>query len=81
MNYPIKIGAKTGTAQNGIPGASDNGAFVCYAPFDDPQIAIAIYGEKAGHGGDLASIARAILDVYFEVGEATDVTAYENKLS
>ena len=79
-NYPIKIAAKTGTAQNGgdLP---DNGAFVCYAPFDDPQIAIAIYGEKAGHGSDLATIAKAILDVYFSVGEASDVTTYENQPS
>ena len=80
MNYPIKIAAKTGTAQNGgnLP---DNGAFVCYAPFDDPQIAIAIYGEKAGHGSDLAPIAKAIMDIYFSVGEATDVTTHENKPS
>ncbi|MBQ3251936.1 MAG: hypothetical protein IJB02_01670 [Oscillospiraceae bacterium] len=80
MDYPIKIAAKTGTAQNGgnLP---DNGAFVCYAPFDDPQIAIAIYGEKAGHGGDLAPVAKAILDVYFEVGEAKDITTHENKPS
>lgn len=79
-NYPIKIAAKTGTAQNGgnLP---DNGAFVCYAPLDDPQIAIAIYGEKAGHGSDLAPIAKAIMDIYFSVGEATDVTTYENKTS
>ena len=79
-NYPVKIAAKTGTAQNGgnLP---DNGAFVCYAPFDDPQIAIAIYGEKAGHGSDLAPIAKAIMDIYFSVGEATDVTTYENKTS
>lgn len=80
MNYPIKIAAKTGTAQNGgnLP---DNGAFVCYAPFDKPQIAIAIYGEKAGHGSDLAAIAKAILDVYFSVGEVSDVTTYENQPS
>ena len=79
-NYPITIAAKTGTAQNGgdLP---DNGAFVCYAPLENPQIAIAIYGEKAGHGSDLAPIAKAIMDVYFEVGEATDVTTYENQPS
>ena len=79
-NYPIKIAAKTGTAENGgnLP---DNGAFVCYAPFDDPQIAIAIYGEKAGHGSDLAPIAKAIMDIYFSVGEASDVTTYENQPS
>ena len=79
-NYPIKIAAKTGTAQNGgnLP---DNGAFVCYAPYENPQIAIAIYGEKAGHGSDLAPIAKAIMDIYFSVGEATDVNTYENQPS
>ena len=80
-NYPIKIAAKTGTAQSGITNASDNGAFVCYAPADDPKIAIAIYGEKAGHGSSLTTIAKDILDIYFEVGEVGDVTTYENKLS
>ena len=80
-NYPIKVAAKTGTAQNGQNNASDHGAFVCYAPAEDPQIAIAIYGEKAGHGSSLATIARDIMDAYFEIGEAADVTAHENKLS
>ena len=79
--YPIKVAAKTGTAQSGIRDASDHGAFVCYAPADDPQIAIAIYGEKAGHGSSLAEIARDILDIYFEVGEIGDVPVYENQLS
>ena len=74
------MAAKTGTAQNGR-GGSDNGAFVCYAPADDPQIAIAIYGEKAGHGSSLAGIAKSILDRYFEVGEIGDVDIYENQLS
>ena len=80
-DYPIKIAAKTGTAQHDIPNASDHGAFVCYAPLDDPQIAIAIYVEKGGHGSTLATIARSMLDVYFEVGEIGDVNTYENKLS
>ena len=79
--YPIQVAAKTGTAQNGQGTASDNGAFVCYAPANDPQIAIAIYGEKAGHGSSLGTIARDILDVYFEVGEAGDVPTHENKIS
>ncbi len=78
--YPIAVAAKTGTAQDN-PSASDNGAFVCYAPADDPQIAIAIYGEKAGHGSQLATIARDMLDIYFEVGAIGDVTTNENKVS
>lgn len=80
-NYPIKIAAKTGTAQTGIIGTSDHGAFVCYAPANDPQIAIAVYVEKGGHGSTLASVAKAILDIYFEVGEIGEVTVHENKLS
>lgn len=80
-DYPIDVAAKTGTAETGISGTSDNGAFICYAPADDPQIAIAIYGERAGHGSSLATIAKAMLDAYFEVGEVGDVTTYENQLS
>ena len=80
-NYPIKVAAKTGTAQSGSKTASDNGAFVCYAPAEDPQIAIAIYGEKAGHGSSLTTIARDILDVYFQVGQIGDVDTFENAVS
>ena len=81
-DYPIEVAAKTGTAETdaGV-NASDNGSFVCYAPYDDPQIAIAVYGEKAGHGSTLAQVAKAILDVYFEVGEIGDVTTNENQVS
>ena len=80
-NYPISVAAKTGTAETGIKGTSDHGAFVCFAPADDPQIAIAVYIERGGHGSTLASIAKAILDVYFDVDEVGDVVTYENGLS
>jgi len=80
-DYPIAVAAKTGTAQSGQTNASDHGAMVCYAPADDPQIAIAIYGEKAGHGSSVSTIAKDILDIYFEVGEVGDVIVNENKLS
>jgi len=80
-NYPVKVAAKTGTAETGIHGTSDNGAFVCYAPLEDPQIAIAVYVEKGGHGSTLASIAKSMLDVYFDVDEVGDVVTFENQLS
>ena len=76
-NYPIAVAAKTGTAEAG-PGSA-NGAFVCFAPADDPQIAIAIYGEKAGGGGKLASIAKEILNVYFGFSTG-DTDSLENQL-
>ena len=80
-DYPIKIAAKTGTAETGIDGTSANGAFVCYAPLEDPQIAIAIYVEKGGHGSSLATIARSMLDVYFDVDEVGEVNSFENQIS
>lgn len=79
-NYPIAVAGKTGTAQHGRSG-SENGAFVCYAPANEPEIAIAIYGEKAAHGNTLAEIAKSMLDSKFEIGEIGDVPTYENKLS
>lgn len=80
-DYPITIAAKTGTAETGLNIGSDNGAFVCFAPADNPKIAIAVYGERAGHGSSMAAVAKAILDMYFEVGEIGDVNVYENQLS
>jgi len=79
--YPVNVCAKTGTAETGIDGTSANGAFVCYAPMEDPQIAIAIYVEKAGHGSTLASIAKNMLDVYFDVDVVGDVNTFENQIS
>ena len=81
MGYPIKVAGKTGTAEIGIRGASDNGAFICYAPLDDPQIAVAVYVERGGHGSSVASVAKAILDVYFDVDEVGDVVTSENQIS
>ena len=79
-NFPITIGAKTGTAEQ-FWGQSDNGAFVCFAPFDKPQIAIAVYVEKGGHGATIATVGRDIMDSYFSVSEAGDVNLYENQYS
>ena len=81
MNYPVTICAKTGTAETGyIDGSSDNGAFICFAPADDPQIAIAVYGENAGHGSTMAQVAKALLDVYFAVDEENKTETFENLL-
>jgi penicillin-binding protein 2 len=78
-DYPINICAKTGTADAGINDV--NAAFICYAPAEDPQIVIAIYGENAGHGSAVADIAKSILDTYFEIGTSADVDSSENQVS
>ena len=77
---PVYVAGKTSTAQQ-YWGASDNGAFVCFAPLEDPQIAIAIYVEKAGHGSTLASIGRSIILEYLNQKAISDVMTYENKIS
>ena len=79
-NYPIAVAAKTGTAETDS-GGSDNGAFICYAPFDDPEIAIVVYGEKAGHGRTMGQIAKALLDTYFEDVINGDSVIGENQVS
>ena len=77
---PVTVAGKTGTAEH-ISTKSDHGAFICFAPADDPQIAIAVYVECGGHGSTLASIARSILLEYFKVGTISDVTTNENRIS
>jgi penicillin-binding protein 2 len=79
--YPIDVCAKTGTAQHDIRGASDHGAFMCFAPATNPSIAIYVYGEKSGSGSAMGPVAKAILDIHFEVGEIGDVVTYENRVS
>lgn len=75
-DYPIEICAKTGTAEHDA-GGSSHASFVCFAPADDPEIAIAIYVEKGGSGGALGPIAEKILDAYFAEDTAKEVNYAE----
>ncbi len=48
-NLPgIEVCGKTGTAQN--PHGKDHSAFIGFAPYHDPKIAICVYVENAGFG-------------------------------
>jgi len=78
--YPVAIAAKTGTAETDS-GGSDNGAFVCFGPFEDPEIAVVVYGEKAGHGSTMGEIAKAITDTYFHDIINGNTTSGENAVS
>ncbi len=78
----VVVYAKTGTAQT-FSNVSDHGAFVCFAGREgqDPEIAVAVFGERAAHGSTLTVVAEAILQEYFAQDKASQTTAYENKLS
>lgn len=60
----ISVACKTGTVQSDTTDIN-NGVFVCYAPADDPEIAISVVVEKGGSGAEIMSIAKEILDYYF----------------
>ena len=78
--YPeIEVCAKTGTAET-FKDRSDNGAYICFAPMNDPQIAIAIYAERGAHGSTFAVVAEEIMKAYFSLGDSGDVTVQENRL-
>ena len=77
--FEVEVCGKTGTAEHET-GGSSNGAFICFAPMDDPEIAVAVYGEKAGSGAYMARIARAVLEHYFSADELSDSVTYENKV-
>jgi len=78
----ITVYAKTGTAQH-ASGGSDHAAFVCFshrAEDTEPDLAIAIFGEKAAHGNWLCPIAQDILAAYYEIEAASETTSFENQI-
>jgi len=59
----IEICGKTGTSQN--PHGKDHSVFFAFAPRENPKIAIAVYVENAGFGGDIAApIAGLMVEKY-----------------
>ena len=70
---------KTGTAQN--PRGADNSVFICFAPKDDPKIAIAAYIENAGFGATWACpIASLMMEQYLTGGIRPERKAVEDRI-
>ena len=77
----MKVAAKTGTAQLG-DNQVNNAIFICYAPYDNPKVAVAVVVEHGSAGASIASIARDFLDAYFTVktvDTAAAMTAADQK--
>ena len=79
QGLPFQVGAKTGSAQVSTQTES-NAVFVCFAPYDDPEIAIAMVVEHGGSGSELGAMAADILDYYFSAQETRDEPLTENTL-
>ncbi|HMU13221.1 MAG: penicillin-binding protein 2 [Bacteroidetes bacterium] len=59
----VTVCGKTGTAQN--PHGKDHAVFVCFAPMENPRIAMAVYVENSGFGGTWAApIASLLMEQY-----------------
>ena len=61
-NFNIEVGGKTGSATTAY---GTNSWFVGFAPFNDPEIAIAVYVKNGAHGAYTAPVARDIFAQYF----------------
>lgn len=61
-NYGVAIAAKTGTAQNS---GSDHTLFICFAPYENPQVALAVVIAHGAKGFASKGVAKDILDSYF----------------
>lgn len=62
-DYSISVAGKSGTAQR--TGKQDNGLFISYAPFDDPEIAVCVVIEGGDSGNNVAPVVRDIYNYYF----------------
>lgn len=65
----LDICGKTGTAQN--PHGADNSVFICFAPRENPKIAVVGYIENAGWGGSWACPLASLLIEKYLLGETT----------
>ncbi|MHB8772847.1 MAG: penicillin-binding protein 2 [Syntrophales bacterium] len=87
------VAGKTGTAQViGLPQDQkarkakrisadyrDHALFACFAPHGNPEIAVAVILEHAGHGGSAAApVARKIIDAYFAQKKAAQTRPQES---
>ncbi|MEM1094901.1 MAG: penicillin-binding protein 2 [Bacteroidota bacterium] len=74
----IASGGKTGTAQAPGTNRTDHSVFIMFAPFDDPQIAVAVQCENTGFGGSCAAPIASLMAEQYLKGEIPD--SYEKTL-
>lgn len=79
MDCAWEVAGKTGTAQKG-ENITNDGLFICYAPYDNPQVAIAVAVERGGAGASVQFIARQIMDAYINICSYSDTSESEMAL-
>lgn len=84
-SVPETVAAKTGTttvkkAITGVREEVNNGFIVAFAPYKDPQIAVAVVIEGASSGGSTAPVVSAVMKAYFEKTQNSETVQKENTL-
>ncbi len=77
-NYPIKVGGKTGTSQ--VANGDDHSVFIAFAPFDKPEVAVAIVLEHGASSRTCSTVGREMLDAYFFSKDVTIDTTKPNEV-
>ena len=74
--FNIEVAGKTGSAQAGKNANNENVVnawFVCFAPYEKPEVAVVVMIENGAHGNYTAEVARDILTQYFGMNESVEV--------
>lgn len=82
---PVHVAAKTGTTTvekwvNGNKIDTYNGLIMTFAPYEDPEIAVAVVIEGAGSGGSTAPVASDIMEYYFSTKTTAEPAPEEGTL-
>ena len=75
-DFKVEVAGKTGSAEAGKDENQKdivNAWFVCFAPYENPEVAVVVLVENGGHGNYAAEVARDVLDQYFGMNETTSV--------
>ena len=70
-----EVAGKTGSAEAGKDQNGNdlvNAWFVCFAPYDKPEVAVVVMIENGGHGNYAAEVARDVLTQYFGMNQSTE---------
>ena len=84
-DVPVQIAAKTGTSQEmrNLGGGTvkvNNGFLIAFAPYENPEIAIAVVGEGFKAGSKLSPVVAAICNYYFGQSDSMQKNQQENVL-
>ena len=82
----VDAAGKTGTSQvkrqtaSGVTMTCNNGFFISFAPYNNPEIAVAVVAENANSGSGTSVVAAEIYNYYFSQKESVDVLEAPNTL-